>query len=255
MGAHSFDETIYTDANAEDAYRELVEQAVHEHGHDGYNGTISTTSGVSVVRTASLRLKDAQKLGDGRLEMLSKWGNCEAIPLVKEVAATYESDGSVIVEVDVSAAVFGDADALRKVIAKQISRPAHDVESWRPTGHSSMTVTKRVQAAATKGKTETRYFVVEAGVDRLPQWDRGFPTQAAARAAFENVGVNASWRPSIDVEVIAITRRVGGQPLVAGTVAAKQVAGRLTVQLRRKVRDGSVGTERAGWYFYGWAAS
>ena len=35
--------------NAKEAYKELVERAEYRHGHDGYNGTISTSNGFKMV--------------------------------------------------------------------------------------------------------------------------------------------------------------------------------------------------------------
>ena len=46
MGGTSFENEYRGTASMADAYRELVEQAFYEQGHDPYNGTISTTSGV-----------------------------------------------------------------------------------------------------------------------------------------------------------------------------------------------------------------
>jgi hypothetical protein len=46
MGATNFgDLAVGRYKNASDAYNDLVEDAEHEHGHDPYNGTISTTQG------------------------------------------------------------------------------------------------------------------------------------------------------------------------------------------------------------------
>jgi len=35
--------------SAEEAYNKLVEEAEHEYGHDGYNGTISTSDGFKMI--------------------------------------------------------------------------------------------------------------------------------------------------------------------------------------------------------------
>ena len=35
--------------SAREAYNELVEEAEHEYGHDGYNGTISTSDGFKMI--------------------------------------------------------------------------------------------------------------------------------------------------------------------------------------------------------------
>ena len=38
--------------NAEEAYNELVEEAEYDYGHEGYNGTISTSSGFFIRKDA-----------------------------------------------------------------------------------------------------------------------------------------------------------------------------------------------------------
>ena len=51
MGACDF-KTIGYGKDLQDAYKNAVESALYEHGHDSYNGTISTTSGVELVTDA-----------------------------------------------------------------------------------------------------------------------------------------------------------------------------------------------------------
>jgi hypothetical protein len=47
MGATNFESIVRGDGlTMEEAYRQAVEQAHYDYGHDPYNGTISTTSGV-----------------------------------------------------------------------------------------------------------------------------------------------------------------------------------------------------------------
>lgn len=48
MGAHSFLTTARADSAAE-AFKAAVEQAHYDHGHDPYNGTISTVSTYRMV--------------------------------------------------------------------------------------------------------------------------------------------------------------------------------------------------------------
>ena len=50
MGAHEF-HTSATGETAHAAYRKACEQARFEHGHDPYNGTITTTSGFRMYQT------------------------------------------------------------------------------------------------------------------------------------------------------------------------------------------------------------
>ena len=49
MGAHSFLHKIVT-SDAKGTYEHLVKEAYYYHGHDSYNGTISTTSGLKEHR-------------------------------------------------------------------------------------------------------------------------------------------------------------------------------------------------------------
>lgn len=48
MGAHNF-HTIEYGNNPEEAYRNAVDKAVYDYGHDPYNGTISTTWDFAMV--------------------------------------------------------------------------------------------------------------------------------------------------------------------------------------------------------------
>jgi len=50
MGAHcQQDFAIGRFKNAGEAYNKLVEEAHYEYGHDGYNGTITTSDGFKIV--------------------------------------------------------------------------------------------------------------------------------------------------------------------------------------------------------------
>lgn len=53
MGACDFT-AVGRGPNAEKAYRNAVEEAEYEHGHDGYNGTISTSRGFYEITGKSL---------------------------------------------------------------------------------------------------------------------------------------------------------------------------------------------------------
>lgn len=73
------------------AYDELVTQAQYEHGHDPYNGTISTTHGVKVVQAKPVhqsKIADIEHrllgLGDDESDRdrdpdIEKWGKAGAI--------------------------------------------------------------------------------------------------------------------------------------------------------------------------------
>jgi hypothetical protein len=97
MGACDFMVTI-TGKDAADAYRKACQDAEAEYGHqDGYNGTISTTSGFSMVRTSAKELKAEitakvarlrvrlQRLGRGKA---TKWERADLQREIKGLLAT-----------------------------------------------------------------------------------------------------------------------------------------------------------------------
>lgn len=94
MGGTSFENEYRGTASMADAYRELVEQAFYEQGHDPYNGTISTTSGViqdpgvkepmtatEAYERAQWWFQDDLDWDDPKLVTPQKWEAAWAIPL------------------------------------------------------------------------------------------------------------------------------------------------------------------------------
>ena len=259
MGSHTFDNTYYGDVTADQAYKALVEEALYDEGHDPYNGTISTTEGFRVVQTTPVTLAEAERISNERIENLHKWGECEAIPLVAETPAEYGESETGTVELNVTGDVYNDSKKLDACLRKVLGLKAVDsIDGWsnvRPWDTNRTTkVEVGVKAEAPKEKAVTRYFVLPHR--GMPAWEEGFATQAEARASLKTgvlrYGFNSI--PDVDVEIIGITRRESGAPLVKGTVFAKKVTGTLTVRYRRRVKAGTAGKTRAGWYFYGWAA-
>lgn len=88
MGAHNFTDRA-EGSTVEDAYRNAVDQARWEHGNNGYNGTISTTSGVvditaeynQAVEDGKVDASDMGSVDDWEDSLISdpridKRGNC-----------------------------------------------------------------------------------------------------------------------------------------------------------------------------------
>ena len=80
MGACSFQNTG-RGKTMSNAYSNLCADAREEYGHqDGYNGTISTTSGFRDVTSEFKRSgKSLQSFIDDNIERADKWGSCLAI--------------------------------------------------------------------------------------------------------------------------------------------------------------------------------
>jgi len=87
MGATNFgDLAVGRYKNASDAYLTLVEDALHDYGHDSYNGTISTTSGF-IVRDDNPRYgtKAFEKWEHKMLNVAQKWEDCVCIEITGAV--------------------------------------------------------------------------------------------------------------------------------------------------------------------------
>jgi len=70
----------------EKKFREIVEECIYEYGHDSYNGTFSTMSGVSVVnRTFSNRDNAEEYI----IDKAEKWGDALAVTVKEEGKEPY----------------------------------------------------------------------------------------------------------------------------------------------------------------------
>ena len=89
MGAHSFLHKLVT-AEPQKTYEHLVKEAYYYHGHDSYNGTISTTS--KLVQHFQHFHTDAEVDAwldtDEPWNLTEKWGACKYVeyPESKKVA-------------------------------------------------------------------------------------------------------------------------------------------------------------------------
>ena len=183
MGSHNFEDTYYGTANAQEAYSTLVAEARYEHGADPYSGTIATTGGARVAQSEPVTIEQARKIADERIDNLSKWDACEAIALVEQTPEQWEDTGNEEVTLTVTGKVFNDRAKMVALIAKELGIKAEQVKRYRAaTGRHAYRrqadVTPKVDAVATKGKTETRYFIVNPRQSHMPLWEEGHASQA-----------------------------------------------------------------------------
>ena len=78
MGAHNFHTTMYGET-ASEAYRDAVDDALFEEGHNPYNGTISTTNGFTII---PLRKGETVAEWSDRViedEGIRKWEECACV--------------------------------------------------------------------------------------------------------------------------------------------------------------------------------
>lgn len=83
MGTHTFQVTVGgKKMTPDDGYRELVEAAQYENGHDAYNGTIATTSGFVMVEQGKRRLATVvNDAWEDESSEIQKWGPAGCIEL------------------------------------------------------------------------------------------------------------------------------------------------------------------------------
>ena len=285
-----YNEARFKDVSA--AYRHLVERSDYLDGHDSYSGGFNTTSGVRAVRLAPVTVDEAERIAHGaydsctgkstpgRIDNLSKWEHVEAIPVVRTIEATYGPAVEQNVTLTFTAAQATDPAKITAAVRKAVGAKKGDtVEfriatkktpgySWQAALHK---VATKVKAVTGKEKIVTRYFVVtEGALSRVHgdaggkqfassgTWESGFDSVAKAREALSGVGVKVGHQyeyQTTEVEVVGLTRRAEGSPILTATVEAKSVEVTYSVTVRPLVKAAKHGTEHAGWYIYGWAAS
>lgn len=87
MGAHDLSQIAFG-ASAKDAYNSAVAEALHERGHDPYNGTISTTKGFEMKPLAQGKFTRAaiRRWEEAALNATEKWGRCHCLELPRSYA-------------------------------------------------------------------------------------------------------------------------------------------------------------------------
>lgn len=272
MGAHSFGYYVKTQASAVEAYRSETEHATHEHGYDGYNGTISTTAGVQEFTGTPLTEAEASRRAEALIDAheVEKWGYAGAL-------AVYEPEAKHVRKVTRSIKLTGEQLrdnnrrgslylALRELI-DSITPEGLVREGERMVEHSIVTkpggfgtevdavYKTRVITEATEGTKQTRYFITGGQYEhRARAWANGFASQAEARAALTEAlkgGTPESWGGGeVEYGIVAESRRENGDPLVRSRREIISVTVKVEFTLVKKV----VAPKRTGWYLFGIAA-
>lgn len=219
MGATSFEEIVWTEATAHDAYLEAVDRATCEFGSDPYNGTIATTSGVEVYSADTpVSVDEALRISEHRIEHINKWGPCEAIRVYQEsdekiekildqVTATVRVDSSIIDKphheqrdmvaqaaekhldkTAASGAVTGDVRGDRGFgfdpVERTVDVSTADRKNLRASLGMSFRMRPKVKTTTEAPKVQrvTRYFIIDPSSRQMPSWDDGFASQSDARS-------------------------------------------------------------------------
>lgn len=236
------------------AYKSAVDDARREFGDNPYNGTISTTNGVRLAHPTPMTEQAAMDKADDLIDAYTKWESAGAIPLVKSIPAVRGEATRTTVTVTVK----GDADhdTVKATFAKALKVRPGDITDITTLVRKPTYISR---AVAPKEKSETRYFIMRPD-GRMPVWEAGHATQSEARAAAmiqPNPSVFERRWGSIDhvtAEIVGITRRVTGEPLVTVTHTPKTIEVTADVKTAKITTPAKATTEHYGWLIFGWAA-
>lgn len=211
MGHHEYSFTG-KGATASEAYRDATENGLHSDDPILY----SRLDGYSITKFGDRVFLTAAQADHA---VNTAYPQLESYEPAWAVAVAHTDDVKTREQV-VKFTVDGDFNrmdyaARRAAFAKAAAAKARAGETFSHAARHGNTETvrkTRETVRATEGKTETRFFLIPVnrfGGFTFPRWDAGFPSQAEARAAAKK-----SLDQYDSLDVISMTRRVGGDPLV-----------------------------------------
>lgn len=258
MGAHTFGSAIWTDADLRTAYNRAVADAAHEYGESGYNGTISTTYGITeamrgetmtMTENAATFIANAVFSDMAPRELsVGKWGNAKGLKIASDEAFTFTTKTLT--------ADLSDVHAYQR---EQFDREDVHITDWVARDFAAYLASKtfalgtihtvavdfapKVKMVTTRpeGAPATRYEVVNEN-----HAVRTFDTRPAANAFIRKEMESSTSRYTAlavrAVKTLSTTKRV--------VVAAKvKVTVTLATPRARRPKD-----TRNGWFMYGVAA-
>lgn len=245
MGSTNDSEFIPGDQPAEHAYRTAIDEALREHGHDGYNGTISTSGGFHVVTNTPVTWAEAHALEEERLENLSKWGDWEAIPIARDDAFTDRTLTKTF-RLDVPTLPWGED--LRRAVAPHLKLKDGEI-----LGEVKVTANEAVWkpvVTTPEGERKVVYFIEGTS----PFAPNEFDSIAEARARLVEMAKGWDKANPLEARVKGKVTRGSNKGDIPLLVVRTDIRSRkVTVEaVARKSKGSTPGVQ--GWYFYGWAA-
>ena len=230
MGASTFEHYV-SETDPHKAFKEAVKEASYEHGHGGYTGTIAEKHEFTIIQNKPLPFDAANAL----VEQLISNDDPRTVNITIKNPTPHEH-------------LF--SSQYRKLAAEKLKlKPNEEI--------LDVTVVKEEAKYArevkrTQGEMVTRYYV-QSKRSYGPSGNReGHTTLAAARAEMEKllaVEPRGS-EPGVQLEIIGITKRADGSPLVTGE--RKRV--KETIELRVEIASIEASQDVDGWLFFGWAS-
>ena len=247
MGGHAFTTDVIKGDSAREAYDRVVADARHEFGSDGYNGTISTTSGFHQDVRTPLTAAAANLHAERDWENTQKWENAVAIPVAGDEHFTFRTV-KFTVTVDTA-----DAHGKPRIVRDYELREAALAEAFAQYGNAVHSVavtpaikTKTVVVNAT-GRAVTRYELSGA-YGQTPL----FETRAQAVAAAKKLIDAFNGIDTVSIRAVKFFPETGSADAAVVRTETVSAKGAVTVTLAAPKKPGATPVE--GWIFYGTAA-
>jgi hypothetical protein len=249
----TFDVFVLSPLRAHDKFAQLREIELHAELHDesDLRPAISTTPGLHVVDTPPVSLADARNLAAERLRSLRPGDPAWAVPVAAPVVLDRRTDTR---EYDIPVGV----DPAAYIASTRRLRDGESVVAAVLLDDAAA-VTSTVTATYADAPAETRYFAVDTQTEYLPAWEKGHPSDSAARAALTTALPATAAIHERDLffsgqprtfEIVGITRRSDGSPLATLHYEPISARGSYLVTIEKR---GALGA-RVGWLFFGVAA-
>jgi hypothetical protein len=259
MGSNEVIEVVTTDEDAQDAFRRVSQENLQEYGYrydNGHLGGYGCKIYDGKMRSEQAARKIAYEHFDRGME---KGGTTIAVELgeptitsVKTVVKTLHLSRADLAKYEST----GEAIQAEAVLQAPTQDPAN-LFAWEvvgakqdPYGIGEVEYRFRQRTVATEGPKQTRYFVQRVGYEAAREWKDGHLTQAAAKAALQQMLTTAT-RPRLGESVTrygihAETRRESGEPL---TIIENEVVG-LHVQIGYSILKRGATVKHTGWLFF-----
>lgn len=245
MGTHVITEHIPGHSNPDKALRSMIEQDRDEYGHNHSWSVlgVEVLSGPTFTSLAYEQLAntDARWNLRGTARAIEVYHAHDVETRTVEVTETFTGEQWADGGQDAALRTLGARARLRAGEAVTDVRIATREERVQgrlyPTTIQQIAAKFKTVVTAPKEKTETRYFLIDqrSKVSDL-DWDRGFASQAAARAAATDAITNGHSRERV-LDVIGISRRVSGAPLVRVERQVTKVTLTASVTISRAKKD------------------
>lgn len=269
MGACSFTHLTMDGLLVGESYRKLVDEALHERGHDPYSGTIATTSGCRIVGNTAMTATGAAALAEwaedqrdrelpknGKFDVAdmipTKGGYALAIRVAEDRAFNFKRVTFTLGLDDLGDDATGSEQQLRWAFHQRSLEEAMDRFGF--TVHqveAKVDVKVRVTVSSAPGKAKVRW---QADC-RLPRSSRRFfDTRAQAIAYAKEVAADDP-AATVDIRRVAVHETSNGtDPTLAAQVRAVPVTAKAKVTVTVATPKARIPKDVGrGWFFYGLA--